>query len=164
MKHEIIIAGIVAGALAAINQIVFSVAPPYAYGLCVACHARDLINWILNVSLGLNLSVAPVSVTVPVLTVIGLVIGAFVASKQNKEFKFKTTKNPAISFVLGFLVMVFALILGACPLRTLLRVAYGDIIAVVGFIAIAAGVIISAQLIKVNTKRQIQKQIAKEAI
>jgi amino acid transporter len=164
MKHEIVIAGLATGILAAVNQIVFNVFPPYAYGLCVACHARDLINWILNASFGLNLSVAGVSVAAPVLTVIGLVVGAFIASKQHKEFKFRTTKNPVVSFVLGFLVMVFALILGACPLRTLLRVAYGDVIAVIGFIAIAAGVVISAQIIKVNTKRQIQQQIAKEAV
>jgi protein-S-isoprenylcysteine O-methyltransferase Ste14 len=163
MKHAIIIAGITAGAIAAINQLVFSVAPPLAYGLCIACHARDLINWLLNTSLGLSLSVAPVSAALPVLTVIGLVVGAFIASSQNKEFKLRTTKNPVISFILGFLVMVFALILGACPLRTLLRVAYGDVIAVAGFIAITAGVVISAQLIKANTKRQIQQQIAKEA-
>lgn len=156
MKHSIIIAGIITGVLAAVNQILFNVYPPYAYGLCIACHARDLVNWVFNLGFGLKLSVAAVSIVAPVLTVVGVIIGAFIASKQHKEFKLKTTKNPIKTFTLGFLVMVSALIIGACPLRTLLRVAYGDIIAVIGFIAIIVGVVISAQLIKFNTKRQLQ--------
>jgi FtsH-binding integral membrane protein len=89
----------------------------------------------------------------PVLTVVGLVVGAYVASARNHEFKLKTTKHPLTSFIYGFLVMVFALILGACPLRTILRIAYGDIIAVIGFAAIALGVFIGAELIKWSAQR-----------
>ncbi|MDD3792057.1 MAG: YeeE/YedE thiosulfate transporter family protein [Candidatus Bathyarchaeota archaeon] len=149
----IVFAGLITGALAAIVQLFFNVYPPYAYGLCVACHARDLINWLVNVGTGLNLSVAGVSVVVPVLTVIGIVLGAFIGSKQTREFRFKTTKNPLTMFILGFLVMISALILGACPLRTILRIAYGDIIAIIGFVCIVVGVLVSVQLLKWNTKR-----------
>jgi hypothetical protein len=154
----IVIAGVVTGALAAIVQLFFNVYPPYAYGVCVACHARDLINWLVNAGTGLNLSVAPVSAAAPVLTVIGLVLGAFAASMQHREFKLKTTKNPLLMFSLGFMVMVSALIIGACPLRTLLRVSYGDIMAVFGFIAIGAGVLLSAQLLKWNAQRESLKE------
>lgn len=149
----IVVAGLITGALAAIVQLFFNVYPPYAYGLCVACHARDLINWLVNAGTGLNLSVAGVSVVVPVLTVIGIVLGAFIGSKQTREFRFKTTKNPLTMFILGFLVMISALILGACPLRTILRIAYGDIIAIIGFVCIVVGVLVSVQLLKWNTKR-----------
>ncbi|MCW4010350.1 MAG: YeeE/YedE thiosulfate transporter family protein [Candidatus Bathyarchaeota archaeon] len=156
-KITIVVAGLITGALAAIAQVSFNVLPPYAYGICVACHARDLINWLVNHAAGLNLSVAGVSVAAPVLTVIGLIVGAYIASARNHEFKFKTTKHPLKSFIYGFLVMVFALILGACPLRTILRVAYGDIIAVVGFAAIAVGVIIGAGLIKWSAQRGLNR-------
>ncbi len=149
----IVVAGLITGALAAIVQLFFNVYPPYAYGLCVACHARDLINWLVNAGTGLNLSVAGVSVVVPVLTVIGIVLGAFIGSKQTREFRLKTTKNPLTMFILGFLVMISALILGACPLRTILRIAYGDIIAIIGFVCIVVGVLVSVQLLKWNTKR-----------
>jgi hypothetical protein len=158
MRISIIVAGLVTGALAALVQILFSVSPPPAYGICIACHARDLANWLVNAVTGSTLSVAPVSAAAPVLTVVGLVIGAFVASYSNKEFKLKTTKNPIKSFIYGFLVMVFALILGACPLRTVLRVAYGDIIAVVGLASIVAGVIISAGLLKWSAQRELGKE------
>lgn len=149
----IVVAGLITGALAAIVQLFFNVYPPYAYGLCVACHARDLVNWLVNAGTGLNLSVAGVSVVAPVLTVIGLVLGAFIGSKQNREFRLKKTKNPLTMFILGFLVMISALILGACPLRTILRIAYGDIIAIIGFVCIVVGVLVSVQLLKWNTKR-----------
>jgi vacuolar-type H+-ATPase subunit I/STV1 len=149
----IIVAGLTTGILAALAQILFNVYPPYAYGVCVACHARDLVNWLVNAGTGSTLAVAGVSVAAPVLTVVGLIVGAYIASAKNREFKFKTTKHPIKMFIYGFLVMVFALILGACPLRTILRVAYGDIIAVIGFIAIAAGVILSAGIIKWSAQR-----------
>jgi hypothetical protein len=54
--------------------------------------------------------------------------------------------------------MVFALILGACPLRTILRIGYGDIIAVVGFLAIAIGVVVSAGLLKWTAQRDLKSQ------
>ncbi len=152
-RITIVVAGLTAGVLAALAQIFFKVFPPYAYGVCVACHARDLVNWLVNQGTGWSLSVATVSVAAPVLTVIGLILGAYIASVRNHEFKFKTTKHPIKSFIYGFLVMVFALILGACPLRTVLRMAYGDIIAVIGFVAIAVGVVISAGLIKWSAQR-----------
>jgi hypothetical protein len=154
----IVIAGLVAGVLAALAQVSFNVLPPYAYGVCVACHARDLINWLVNHAVGSNLSVATVSVAAPVLTVVGLVLGAYVASAKNHEFKLKTTKHPVTSFIYGFLVMVFALILGACPLRTILRVAYGDVIAVIGFVAIAVGVVVGAGLIKWGAQRGLNRK------
>lgn len=157
-RITIVIAGLVAGVLAALAQVFFNVLPPYAYGICVACHARDLVNWLVNLGTGWNLAVAPVSVAAPVLTVIGLILGAYIASARNHEFKFKTTKHPLKSFTYGFLVMVFALILGACPLRTILRVAYGDAIAVIGFVAIAAGVVISAGLIKWSAQRGMNRK------
>ncbi|MCW4005224.1 MAG: YeeE/YedE family protein [Candidatus Bathyarchaeota archaeon] len=154
-RVSVIVAGLVAGILAAAVQILFSVSPPPAYGVCIACHARDLVNWIVNGVAGTSLSVAPVSAAAPVLTIVGLVIGAYVASARNGEFKFKITKNPIMSFIYGFLVMIFALILGACPLRTVLRVAYFDFVALVGLGAIVAGVVISAGIIKWNAQREI---------
>jgi hypothetical protein len=157
VRVTIVVAGVVAGIFAAISQILFHVFPPYAYGICVACHARDLVNWLVNFGTGSTLLVAGVSVAAPVLTVIGLVLGAYAASKRNKEFRFKTTKNPITSFVYGFLVMTFALTLGGCTLRTVLRIAYGDVIAVIAFASIALGVIAGAQIIKWSARRALKR-------
>lgn len=161
-SYLIIIAGLVTGLIAALLQITAGVGPPnapVAYGICIACHGRDLINWIVNVIGGTNLGYGTLVAGVPVLTVVGIVAGAFISSTKNKEFKFRTTKNPGVSFVCGFAVMASALILGACPLRAVLRVAYGDAIAVVGFIAISVGVVISSAVIKVNARRAINREV-----
>ena len=40
-------AGLVVGFLAASLQAFFGVLPPPAYGVCIACHMRDLVNWVL---------------------------------------------------------------------------------------------------------------------
>ena len=162
VRYLIVVAGLVTGIIAALLQILASVGPPngpVAYGICIACHGRDLIDWVINAIAGTNLGYGTLAAGIPVLTIVGIVIGAYAASVRNKEFKFKTTKNPIVSFVCGFVVMTSALILGACPLRTVLRVAYGDVIAIIGFVAIAVGVVISALVIKMNARRAISREV-----
>ena len=44
--------GIVGGLLAVIAGALFDVRPPDAYGLCMACHARDLVDWTINAAAG----------------------------------------------------------------------------------------------------------------
>jgi len=158
MRITVTVAGIVAGALAAMSQVVFHVYPPAAYGLCIACHARDLVNWLVNHAIGSNLSVATVSVAAPVLTVVGIILGAITAAFRSHEFKITTMKNPVKSFIYGFLGMTFALVLGACPLRTILRVAYGDAIAVIGFVAIILGVVAGAESLKWGARKELKKR------
>ena len=87
----IVVAGLITGALAAIVQLFFNVYPPYAYGLCVACHARDLVNWLVNAGTGLNLSVAGVSVVAPVQSN-RISVRCIHWVKQNREFRLKKTR------------------------------------------------------------------------
>jgi hypothetical protein len=54
-------------------------------------------------------------------------------------------------------VMTFALTLGGCTLRTVLRIAYGDVIAVIAFASIALGVIAGAQIIKWSARRALKR-------
>ena len=145
------IAGAIVGFLAASLQGIAVMVKPPAYGFCMACHARDLINSIINPIMGTDLGIAGVVTTIPTLTVIGVLLGAFVAAVLSKEFHF--TKIPSKlamvkMFVLGLLVMNFALILSACPIRTSLRVAHGDIIAVVGLLCIGIGAILAAVVLE----------------
>lgn len=139
-------AGAIIGFLAASLQYIASMTKPPAYGFCMACHARDLINGIINPIAGTNLGVAGIVTTIPTLTVIGVLLGSFVAAKIYKEFRIsKPSSNITYlkMFILGLLIMNFALILSACPIRTSLRVAHGDIIALVGLLCIGIGAIIA---------------------
>lgn len=152
IKREIKItpirAGLIIGILAAAAQAFLQISPPPAYGLCIACHARDLVNWITNHIFNTNLGVAGVSSDIPVLTVLGVIVGASVGAVQHKEFRVKTTVNPLLEFGLGMLVMFSVLTLGACPIRATLRVAYGDVTALFGLLAIAGGVILASIYMK----------------
>ncbi len=92
------------------------------------------------------MGLAPVSKVFPVLTVVGIFIGALIGAFAHKEFKLKQTHNPVIGFILGILVINFALIMGGCPVRETLRTAYGDIIALISLIAMFIGVVVASEV------------------
>ncbi|EHP88114.1 hypothetical protein [Methanotorris formicicus] len=146
MRISPLVAGFIGGFSAALLQAFFKVSPPPAYGICIACHTRDLVNWIVNHIAGTTLGMAPVSKVFPVLTVVGIFIGALIGAFAHKEFKIKQTHNPVIGFVLGILVLNFALLMGGCPLRETIRTAYGDVIAFISLIAMFVGVIVASEV------------------
>jgi len=133
--------GIVAGLLAVAVGAFFDVRPPEAYGICMACHGRDLVDWIVNRLSGMHLEIADASLVFPVLTTIGALIGAFVAARVHREFKWRKPENPWKTFLLGVLVMNCALVAGGCSIRLLLRTAAGDQLGLVGFGGMVAGVV-----------------------
>ncbi len=140
--------GIAAGLLAVGVQIFFSVKPPPAYGICMACHPRDLINWVVNHVFGTRWEIAPVSLTVPLLTTVGLLIGASFAARRHSEFRWISLGRRARSFVLGLVVMNAALIALGCPTRLVLLSAYGDILGWIGVTGLIAGIIGGTLLLK----------------
>ena len=92
--------GILIGVLAAFVQgLLISAGGPEAYGFCVACHTRDVVNDAVNAIAGTKLAIAPISqnAILPVLTVIGVLIGAFISAKVYREFRTKT--GSAISYI-----------------------------------------------------------------
>src|SRR5438034_1686332 len=102
--------GIVSGILAVTAGALFEVRPPEAYGLCMACHGRDLVNWTINAATGTHLVVAQASLVFPVLTTVGVLLGAFVAAWTSGEFRAWTPDHPVKTFVYGGVVMTCALI------------------------------------------------------
>lgn len=140
--------GAVAACLAVGVQAFFGVAPPPAYGICVACHTRDLVNWLFNHLAGLHWPLAPVSVTVPLLTTIGLLVGARIAAVRHREARPVSLGRGLLSFVCGLLVMNGALAAFGCPTRLLLLSAYGDRVAVAGVGGVALGIIAGTLLLK----------------
>ena len=143
--------GLVIGILAALVQVLLiSAGGPEAYGFCVACHTRDVVNVAVNDVFGTKLAVAAISqnAILPVLTVIGVLIGAFVSAKYYREFRAKA--GNAVSYVWyllgGIFFMVFALFMGGCPYRIGLRIGYGDVVALIGVIAIIIGVFVGIKI------------------
>lgn len=116
----------------------YRVAPP-AYGFCMFCHTRDLVNWFVQ-GVAPMVAPAPISVVAPTSTLIGVVLGAFVAARVSKQFTWRMTITPWKAFVTGAGVSFFAGMLGACPLRIIVRAGYLELFAFVGIGSIALGV------------------------
>ena len=134
--------GIVAGVLAVMAGAFFEVQPPGAYGVCMACHARDLLNWTINLLAHTRLTVAPASLVFPVLTTTGVFLGALLGATSSGEFRWQSPDSSIRTFVYGVLVMNFALLAGGCSIRLLLRAAAGEALGMVGFGGMVAGVIL----------------------
>lgn len=70
----------------------------------------------------------------------GLIVGASAMSLFGKEFSVRGGSSPLTRFVLSFFVMIGALMFLGCPLRMVLRIAGGDMNAVVGLVGFVAGI------------------------
>jgi len=147
------VTGIVGALLAVIAGSLFDVRPPDAYGLCMACHARDLVDWTVNAAAGTRLTVAPASLVFPVLTPIGVLLGALLAARTSGEFRWQHPEHPLKTFLYGVVVMNCALLAGGCSIRLLLRTAAGETLGLIGFGALAAGVIVATQWLRWRAAR-----------
>jgi len=143
--------GLAIGILAALVQLLLiSAGGPEAYGFCVACHTRDVVNVAVNSIAGSKLAVAAISqnAILPVMTVIGVLIGAFVSARYYEEFR--TKAGSAVSYLWyllgGIFFVIFALFMGGCPYRIGLRIGYGDVVALIGVLCIIAGVLIGIKI------------------
>lgn len=151
--------GLAIGLLAAFVQVVLiSAGGPEAYGFCVACHTRDVVNVAVNDIAGTKLAVAAISqnAILPVLTVIGVLIGAFVSARYYQEFRTKAGSAASYLWYLlgGIFFMIFALFMGGCPYRMGLRIGYGDVVAFIGVIAIIIGVLVGIRIATAMAERE----------
>ena len=128
-KKGIIIAGAIVGLLAVI---LVKFGNPANMGMCIACFIRDIAG-----ALGLQRAEV-VQYIRP--EIIGIVLGAFLAAFGMKEFSAKGGSSPLVRFMLGFIVMIGALMFLGCPLRMVLRMAGGDLNALIGLAGFAAGI------------------------
>lgn len=130
-KKWIILNGIIVGVLAVI--LVYLGNPPNM-GFCIACFERDIAG-------GLGLHRAEVVQYIRP-EIIGIVIGAFLMALGKKEYHARGGSSPFMRFILGFIIMVGALIFLGCPLRMVLRLAGGDLNAIFALVGFVAGILL----------------------
>lgn len=128
-KLFIIIAGLIIGIIAA-GLAYFG--NPKNMGFCIACFLRDTAG-----GLGLHRA-EPVQYIRP--EIIGIVIGAFGAALVKKQFGSKGGSSPMTRFILAFFVMVGCLMFLGCPFRMILRLAGGDMNAILGLVGFVLGI------------------------
>jgi hypothetical protein len=140
-SRSAVVYGVVVGILAVVVGEWLKVSPPAAYGLCSACHGRDLADWVLNHVEGKNLFVTAAGAGWPILTVLGLVLGSFAASRRNGEFSSINLGGNVRQFAYGAVVMGAALFVGGCPTRIIIRSGYGDLAGVLALGGVAVGIV-----------------------
>jgi hypothetical protein len=159
LKVSAFTAGLVMGLGAAFIQAYFKIIPPPAYGICMVCHPKDLLNWLSDHLLGTNWGNVTVSTNVPVLTVLGIVLGAFVAARQHGEFHLEAAREPIFHFITGFMVINFGLILGSCPIRIIIVSSYGSLIGIMGYTCMILGVVLGSIWLRRRARQQIRKRM-----
>lgn len=105
---------------------------PKNMGVCTACFIRDTAG-----ALGLH-QATPVQYVRP--EIFGIVLGALLLAFVGKEYSARAGSSPMTRFVLGMCVMIGALVFLGCPLRMILRLAGGDLNAIVGLVGFVVGI------------------------
>lgn len=128
------------GIIGLIGAILMKLGNPGNMGICIACFWRDIAG-----ALGLHRAEV-VQYIRP--EIIGIIFGAFGISYITGDFKVNGGSSPLIRFVLGFFLMIGALVFLGCPLRMVLRLANGDLNALVGLAGYILGIFIGVQFLK----------------
>ena len=136
-RWGIVLVGLATGVIAPLLQ---RLGNPPNMGICVACFERDIAG-----ALGLHRNEL-VQYIRP--EIIGFVLGSLIAALLFREFKPRTGSAPIVRFVLGAFAMIGALTFLGCPWRALLRLAGGDLNAVLGLAGLAVGIAIGVQFLK----------------
>lgn len=132
MKNEKIVIGVTGIIIGIIAVVLVKLGNPANMGFCIACFIRDTAG-----GLGLHRA-EPVQYIRP--EIMGLVLGAFGVAFARKEFSVKGGSSPLLRLVLGFFVMIGCLMFLGCPFRMILRIAGGDLNAIVGLLGFACGI------------------------
>ncbi|MBN2045418.1 MAG: YedE-related selenium metabolism membrane protein [Anaerolineales bacterium] len=136
-RWGIVLTGAVIGLLASLLQ---KAGNPPNMGICVACFERDIAG-----ALGLHRA-AVVQYIRP--EIIAFVLGSTLAALFFREFKPRAGSAPIVRFILGVFAMIGALAFLGCPWRALLRLAGGDLNAIVGLAGLVIGITIGVWFLK----------------
>ena len=136
-KSGLIIVGLIVGALIAVLA---ATGNPANMAICAACFIRDMAGSLKLQTTGTVQYFRP--------EIVGFVAGAFLIAIATKEYRSTAGSSPMVRFILGFIMMIGALIFLGCPLRIVIRMSAGDLNAWVGLIGLVAGAITGALFLK----------------
>lgn len=139
-KAERINIALAGGIIGIISVALVLMGNPANMGFCLACFIRDTAG-----GLGLHRAEA-VQYIRP--EIIGLILGAMGLSMARGEFSPRGGSSPITRFFLGFFVMIGCLMFLGCPFRMVLRLAGGDLNAVVGLVGFVVGIVVGVFFLK----------------
>lgn len=133
MKNERLKMLIGGGIIGLLAVLLVKLGNPGNMGICVACFWRDIAG-------AVGLHRAPVVQYIRP-EILGFIFGALISSMFTGDFKARGGSSPLVRFVLGIFMAIGALVFLGCPLRMILRLANGDLNALVGTLGFVAGVV-----------------------
>ena len=133
----VILAGLVVGIA---SVVLVALGNPVNMGFCIACFLRDIAGGVGMHRAAIVQYIRP--------EIIGLVLGAMIMALAGKEFKVRGGSSPMTRFVLGFCVMVGALMFLGCPLRMVIRLGGGDGNAILGLVGFIIGIFVGTLFLK----------------
>ena len=113
---------------------------PSGTGLCIACFERDIAG-----ALGLHQTEGGQYIRPEI---IGLVLGSSLSALLFGEFKARGGSSPLIRFFLGAFAMIGALTFMGCPIGVILRLAGGNLNALLALSGLVAGIAIGVGFIR----------------
>ena len=126
--------GVAGGIIGILAVLSVKMGNPGNMGICIACFVRDIAG-------GLGLHRAEVVQYIRP-EIIGLLLGSCLLALFRKEFTPRGGSSPFTRFIIGFFVMIGALMFLGCPFRMVLRIAGGDLNAVIGLVGFILGILV----------------------
>lgn len=131
-----VVTGAVLGGMAVLLTLLGN---PAHTGLCVSCFMDNVAG-----ALGLHHNVR-MQYLRPELP--GVVLGAALVARWRGDLKATAGSSPLLRFLVGNLLMIGCAVFMGCPIKLLVRLASGDVVAVAGAAGLAAGVAAGIQLV-----------------
>ena len=142
--HEIITRKkmfVLMGAVIGIGAVMLSYyGNPANTGLCVSCFMENVAG-----ALRLHDNIRMQYLRPEIM---GFVLGAFLMSLYRKEFVSTGGSSPLLRFLIGILLIIGCSIFIGCPVKMILRLAAGDIGAIVGFVGLTTGIYIGLEFVE----------------
>lgn len=152
IRISAVTAGVIIAVAAVAAQVIFGFSHPEAYGVCLVCHGRDMLAQLYQTVFHKAADMSVSARSGPVLTVIGILAGAFIGAVSSGEFRWQWVEGKLASFLRGMAVAVCALIISGCPMRLMIRSAYGDVKALLGVIALMLGCAVGTVILKKRSR------------
>jgi hypothetical protein len=143
--------GVLAGSLFVMAEAVFPISPPSAYAFCLSCHVRDLVNTVVNAVFHSRFQATEVASRALMLTSPGVLVGALLAARVNREIRPRKADKPLLFAALGFLVMTIGIVIFGCPTRIVLRAGYGETYGIVALVGMFGGIAAATFLMKLRS-------------
>jgi uncharacterized protein len=132
---------VVTGAVIGISGVILSwLGNPPNTGFCVSCFMENIAG-----AIGLHGNIRMQYLRPEI---IGFVIGAFLISIRKKEFAATGGSSPLLRFFVGILLIIGCAVFIGCPVKTVFRLAAGDLTALIGVGGLAAGVYVGMKFLE----------------